>query len=182
MQVEFFFVLQVKIFFQVQAAKGLFAPAVAAAAAPPPLPPPPPLERGPRIPSPVTSNSALPGGSDGDLTSSATRLWREEEDEEVEVEEEEVDDGHDEAHDSISRVVGTWPHESPSAGTSTDGGGDDAAGGWCRPARCRDAPRSAGATGRVVTWLVSSTARPRSLASEDSEAAREARARAREAA
>ena len=54
------------------------------------------------------------------MTSSATRLWREEEDEEVEVEEEEVDDGHDEAHESISRVVGTWPHESPRAGTSTE--------------------------------------------------------------
>ena len=35
--------------------------------------------------------------------------------------------------------------------------------------------------GRVVTWLVSSTAIPRSLASDDKEAASEERARAREA-
>ena len=118
------------------------------------------------------------------MTSSATRLWREDEDDEDEEEEEEEEalgggGGGGGAHDSISLVVGTWPHESPSAGTSTDAG--DGGPRFWSPPRRNGVTRSSGATGRVVTWLVSSTARPRSRASWDSEAASEARARARRA-
>lgn len=128
------------------------------------------------------------------MTSSAIRLCEEEKEEEEAEEEEE--EGLARCHESISRVVGTWPHESPRAGTRIEEGAVRARAlllpsrplPWFRSWFCwwpgfsgEAKLRSTGATGRVVTWLVSSTASPLSLAREDKEAAIDERARAREA-